>query len=132
MRQAHVLGYFAAPFPSDLPLGRVELCKGSGLLASGNCRKRGHAYTAELPLEKEEVDLLSRGDSQVPSQPELVNVARDVAISIANRVYEVLLSSLSPFQLMAGKILGICAVGLTLLTLWSSGGLIAASFVVEE
>jgi ABC-2 type transport system permease protein len=45
----------------------------------------------------------------------------------ANRVYEVLLSSISPFQLMAGKILGICAVGLTLLTLWSGGGLVAAS-----
>ena len=44
-----------------------------------------------------------------------------------NRVYEVLLSSLSPFQLMAGKILGICGVGFTLLTLWSCGGLVAAS-----
>jgi len=45
----------------------------------------------------------------------------------SNRVYEVLLSSVSPYQLMAGKILGICAVGLTLLTLWSSGGLLAAA-----
>jgi len=45
----------------------------------------------------------------------------------ANRIYEVLLSSLSPFQLMAGKILGICAVGFTLLALWSGGGLAAAS-----
>jgi ABC-2 type transport system permease protein len=45
----------------------------------------------------------------------------------ANRVYEVLLSSVSPFQLMAGKILGVCGVGLTLLTIWSSGGLLAAS-----
>lgn len=45
----------------------------------------------------------------------------------ASRVYEVLLSSVSPFQLMAGKVLGICAVGLTLLTLWSGGGLLAAS-----
>jgi ABC-2 type transport system permease protein len=44
-----------------------------------------------------------------------------------NRVYEVLLSSLSPFQLMAGKILGICGVGFTLLALWSGGGLLAAS-----
>lgn len=44
----------------------------------------------------------------------------------ASRVYEVLLSSLSPFQLMAGKVLGICGVGLTLLTLWSGGGLLAA------
>ncbi len=45
----------------------------------------------------------------------------------SNRVYEVLLSSVSPFQLMAGKILGICGVGFTLLTLWSGGGLLAAS-----
>jgi ABC-2 type transport system permease protein len=45
----------------------------------------------------------------------------------ANRVYEVLLSSVSPFQLMAGKLLGICAVGFTLLALWSGGGLVAAA-----
>lgn len=45
----------------------------------------------------------------------------------ASRVYEVLLSSLSPFQLMAGKVLGICAVGFTLLLLWSTGGLVAAA-----
>lgn len=45
----------------------------------------------------------------------------------ASRVYEVLLSSLSPFQLMAGKVLGICGVGLTLLLLWVGGGLLAAT-----
>jgi ABC-2 type transport system permease protein len=41
----------------------------------------------------------------------------------ANRVIEVLLSSVSPFQLMAGKIVGTCAVGLTLMTIWAAGGL---------
>jgi ABC-2 type transport system permease protein len=46
----------------------------------------------------------------------------------ANRVYEVLLSSVSSRQLMTGKILGICAVGFTLLVVWSGGGLIAAAF----
>jgi ABC-2 type transport system permease protein len=45
----------------------------------------------------------------------------------ANRVYEVLLSSVSPFQLMTGKLLGICAVGFTLMVLWAGGGLTAAS-----
>ncbi len=45
----------------------------------------------------------------------------------SNRVFEVLLSSLSPFQLMVGKILGICGVGLTLMLLWSGGGLLAAA-----
>jgi len=44
----------------------------------------------------------------------------------ASRVYELLLSSLSPTQLMAGKVLGICLVGFTLLVLWIGGGLLAA------
>ncbi|MFV1957829.1 MAG: ABC transporter permease [Planctomycetota bacterium] len=43
-----------------------------------------------------------------------------------SRVYEVLLSSVSPFQLMAGKVLGICGVGFTLMALWIGGGLVAA------
>lgn len=43
-----------------------------------------------------------------------------------NRVYEVLLSSVSPMQLMAGKILGVCGVGFTLLALWAGGGLATA------
>jgi ABC-2 type transport system permease protein len=44
-----------------------------------------------------------------------------------NRVYEVLLSSVSSLQLMTGKLLGICAVGFTLMTLWAGGGLLAAA-----
>lgn len=45
----------------------------------------------------------------------------------SNRVFELLLSSVSPFQLMLGKILGICGVGFTLLLIWSGGGVLAAS-----
>ena len=45
----------------------------------------------------------------------------------ANRVYEVLLSSVSSRQLMTGKILGICGVGFTLLLVWSGGGMAAAA-----
>ena len=45
----------------------------------------------------------------------------------ASRVYEVLLSSVSPFQLMAGKLLGICAVGFTLVVFWTGGGMLAAA-----
>jgi len=44
----------------------------------------------------------------------------------SNRVYEVLLSSVSAFELMAGKLLGICGVGFTLLLLWAGGGFITA------
>jgi ABC-2 type transport system permease protein len=45
-----------------------------------------------------------------------------------NRVIEVLLSSVSPFQLMTGKILGTCAVGLTLISIWAAGGLAGLAF----
>ncbi|HKQ60185.1 MAG TPA: ABC transporter permease [Candidatus Polarisedimenticolaceae bacterium] len=43
----------------------------------------------------------------------------------ANRVVEVLLSALSPMQLMVGKILGQMAVGLLILVLYSSLGAVA-------
>ena len=36
-----------------------------------------------------------------------------------SRVIEVLLSAVSPFQLMAGKILGLAGIGLTVISLWS-------------
>jgi ABC-2 type transport system permease protein len=42
-----------------------------------------------------------------------------------NRVVEVLLSSVSPFQLMTGKVLGVCGVGLTLMAIWGSAGIAA-------
>jgi ABC-2 type transport system permease protein len=45
----------------------------------------------------------------------------------SNRIVEVVLSSVSPFQLMAGKILGMGLVSLTLLSLWSGGGYVAAA-----
>jgi ABC-type Na+ efflux pump permease subunit len=44
-----------------------------------------------------------------------------------NRVYELLLSSVKPAHLMAGKIIAICAVGFTLMALWSGGGIAAAA-----
>ena len=35
-----------------------------------------------------------------------------------SRVIEVLLSALSPFELMAGKIVGLTAIGITMMSLW--------------
>jgi ABC-2 type transport system permease protein len=37
-----------------------------------------------------------------------------------SRIIEVLLSAVSPFELMAGKILGLAAIGLTIVGLWSA------------
>jgi len=44
----------------------------------------------------------------------------------SSRVIEVLLSALSPFQLMAGKILGLVGIGLTVVCLWGVTAYIAA------
>jgi len=43
-----------------------------------------------------------------------------------SRIIEVLLSALSPFQLMAGKILGLAGIGLTVMALWSAAAYAAA------
>jgi ABC-2 type transport system permease protein len=45
----------------------------------------------------------------------------------SSRVIEVLLTSVSPFRLMAGKILGQCAVGLTLVVIYGTASYITAS-----
>ncbi|MCX5772789.1 MAG: ABC transporter permease [Candidatus Hydrogenedentes bacterium] len=39
-----------------------------------------------------------------------------------SRVIELLLASLTPFQLMTGKILGLAAIGLTVITIWLTAG----------
>jgi ABC-2 type transport system permease protein len=38
----------------------------------------------------------------------------------SSRIIEILISSVSPFELMAGKILGLCSVGMAIVTLWTA------------
>jgi ABC-2 type transport system permease protein len=45
-------------------------------------------------------------------------VMRGVMEEKNNRIVEVIVSSVKPFQLMMGKVIGICAVGLTQMLLW--------------
>ncbi|MFA8299463.1 MAG: ABC transporter permease [Hyphomicrobiales bacterium] len=52
-------------------------------------------------------------------------VMRGVMEEKTNRIVEVIVSSIKPFQLMMGKIIGICLVGLTQFILW-----IVFSFVI--
>ncbi|MCC2547881.1 ABC transporter permease [Hymenobacter sp. BT175] len=47
-----------------------------------------------------------------------VQIMRGVMEEKSNRIVEVIISSVKPFQLMMGKVLGIAAVGLTQLMLW--------------
>ncbi len=47
-----------------------------------------------------------------------VQVMKGVAEEKSNRIVEVIISSLKPFELMMGKILGVAAVGLTQVLIW--------------
>ncbi|MCB2379749.1 ABC transporter permease [Hymenobacter sp. BT635] len=47
-----------------------------------------------------------------------VQIMRGVIEEKTNRIVEVMISSVKPFQLMMGKVMGIAAVGLTQLLLW--------------
>ena len=47
-----------------------------------------------------------------------VQIMRGVIEEKTNRIVEIIISSVKPFQLMAGKIIGIAAVGLTQFLLW--------------
>jgi len=55
-------------------------------------------------------------------------IMRGVIEEKSSKVVEVILSSLRPFQLMLGKILGIGAVGLTQFSIWAIFGLAATQY----
>jgi ABC-2 type transport system permease protein len=55
-------------------------------------------------------------------------ILRGVLEEKTNRVVEVVLSSLRPFQLMMGKILGIALVGLTQYTVWALFGFLMSKY----
>ena len=56
-----------------------------------------------------------------------IYVMRSVIEEKSSRVLEVLLGSVSPMQLMAGKIIGVGAVGLTQIGIWSASGVLLGS-----
>lgn len=68
-----------------------------------------------------------------------MNVMRAVLEEKTSRIMEVLMSSLTPIELLAGKILGVGAVGMTQIFIWTLmgsiltvPGLIAASSLLKE
>lgn len=56
-----------------------------------------------------------------------VSVMRSVLEEKSSRVVEVVISSMRPWQLMLGKILGVGAVGLTQLAIWAASGALIVS-----
>jgi ABC-2 type transport system permease protein len=56
-----------------------------------------------------------------------LNVLRAVITEKSSRIMEVLLSSLTPAELLGGKIFGVAAVGLTQVAIWVGAGLVATA-----
>ena len=56
-----------------------------------------------------------------------MNVLRAVITEKSSRIMEVLLSSLTPAELLGGKIFGVAAVGLTQVAIWVGAGLLATA-----
>jgi len=55
-----------------------------------------------------------------------MNVARSIIEEKSSRVFEVLLATIRPEEIMAGKVLGVGAVGLTQIGIWIVAGLLVA------
>lgn len=56
-----------------------------------------------------------------------MNVLRAVITEKSSRIMEVLLSALTPAELMTGKIFGVAAVGLSQVIIWAAAGAIASA-----
>ena len=56
-----------------------------------------------------------------------MNVLRAVIAEKSSRIMEVLLSTLTPTELMTGKVFGVAAVGLTQVIIWAAAGAVAAA-----
>ncbi len=62
-----------------------------------------------------------------------MNVARSIIAEKTSRVFEVLLATITPDELLAGKIIGVGGVGLTQVAIWmAAAGLIAARLGSDE
>jgi ABC-2 type transport system permease protein len=64
----------------------------------------------------------------VPSLMYGLEIMRGIIAEKTDRVVEILISSMSPRQLLTGKVVGIALVGLTQLAVWVAVGLLVASF----
>jgi len=56
-----------------------------------------------------------------------MNVARSIIEEKTSRIFEVMLATIRPQEMMAGKIIGVGSVGLTQVAIWLAAGLLLAS-----
>jgi ABC-2 type transport system permease protein len=59
-----------------------------------------------------------------------MNVARSIIEEKTSRIFEVLLATIRPEEMMAGKVLGVGAVGLTQVGIWIVAGIVITKFTL--
>lgn len=98
----------------DVPVDAVQITKSGEQKKGGEANFFiGFAFAALLIL---------------PSFVYGLEIMRGIIQEKTDRIVEILLSSMSPMQLLSGKILGIALVGLTQIGVWIGMALIVASF----
>jgi len=80
------------------------------------------ASLRNVPIER--VELVAGKEERVKSDAQ--HMLSSVIEEKNSRVIEVLLSALSPFELMSGKIVGLAGVGLTVMGLWAGAAYLVA------
>jgi len=146
--------YTYKPKPADMDaLWTVEKII-NGLVVEQRCRQQNIspqilAKIRNVPIERIELGA-DKGREQKQSEAErvtrmmipfafmlliymgIMGIGQQILSSVieekSSRIIEVLLSAISPFELMAGKILGTAAVGLTVVGLWAAGAYGAAQW----
>jgi ABC-2 type transport system permease protein len=138
----HDVAYFAADKPSITLLGRIESVIGAAFREhkienSHIDRELFESFATDIKLES--VTIGARGATGSGKMASILGtilgavmgilmymviliygqmVMRSVMEEKISRIAEVMISSVKPFQLMMGKILGVGAVGLTQLAIW--------------
>jgi ABC-2 type transport system permease protein len=104
---------------SDVPIQRIELGEEQGQeQTQGQGQQVARMMVPFAFMYLIFIGIVSTGQHLISSIIEEKN----------SRIIEMLLSVVSPFQLMAGKIAGLAAVGLTLMALWGGAAYAAASW----
>ncbi|MEJ2746671.1 MAG: ABC transporter permease [Anaerolineae bacterium] len=128
-------------YANDIPLDSFQSKVLYGVLVENFVKVDVPLHLVTAPLQQYEVVDLSAADEGLGQQNYLANLGLAMAVAVLfyltvmgaagyllqslgkekeNRVMEVLLSSVRPFQLLAGKVLGLGGIGLLQMAVWTT------------
>jgi ABC-2 type transport system permease protein len=144
---AHTIPYTAASTTDFLELGRIRAAVREAAMAREFEKSGVSQERLDSMMKPYQLDAVQRSGGRMKKAGDIqfwtvfilgfamymvtimygMNVLRAVIQEKTSRIMEVLLASLTPAELLGGKIFGVAAVGLTQITIWLGAGLIAAT-----